>query len=315
MDRRSLTSGAAALMLSTLTTVAVTAASPATAAERAQAVLHGCTDDSISGFATLTEIPSDQGVKEVDIYLQVEGISPGPHGVHIHETASCTPCGSAGGHFDPGPVGLTSPDGNHPYHSGDLVNVQVESDGIGVLTATTTRVSISDGPLSIFDDDNSAFIVHINEDTFCPDGVVAGCAGGGRAACGIIERPNTPEPFRLAVSKFRDRDDANLLNRNVLSGNVFVFLDPEFPPRPRIDSVDFFIDGGFVKTERYPPYDLFGTFRSGGARFNTRALEDGEHTIAAKIRLASGDVEFRTATFEIRNGGGIPHDHSMPPAK
>jgi hypothetical protein len=25
-------------------------------------------------------------------------------------------------------------------------------------------------------------------DTYCPDGVVAGCAGGARAACGIITR-------------------------------------------------------------------------------------------------------------------------------
>ena len=55
-----------------------------------------------------------------------------------------------------------------------------------MLRALTTRVTLSPGPLSLFDPNGSAFIVHVNEDTFCPNGEEAGCAGGGRAACGII---------------------------------------------------------------------------------------------------------------------------------
>jgi Cu/Zn superoxide dismutase len=39
----------------------------------------------------------------------------------------------------------------------------------------------------VFDGDGSAIIVHLNPDTYCPDGPVAGCAGGGRAACGVLE--------------------------------------------------------------------------------------------------------------------------------
>lgn len=154
-------------------------------AQRAVASLDGCTDDGVSGFALMFERPSDQGVKLVDVTLVVTGIPDGEHGVHIHETASCEPCGSAGGHFDPGPNSNTSPDGNHPFHMGDLVNVDVRR-GVGVLNVTTSRVTLSDGPLSVFDEDGSAFIVHIDPDTFCPDGPVAGCAGGGRIACGII---------------------------------------------------------------------------------------------------------------------------------
>ena len=50
----------------------------------------------------------------------------------------------------------------------------------------TSRVSLSDGPLSLFDEDGSAFIIHVQPDSYCPDGVVAGCAGGARAACGVI---------------------------------------------------------------------------------------------------------------------------------
>lgn len=146
--------------------------------------------DQVVGFAELREQQSDQGVKLVRINMHVSGLpdgNQGAHGVHIHETASCDSCGSAGGHFDPGPYSHTNPDGNHPFHSGDLVNIKVNKAGNGNLEVETTRVTLSDGPLSIFDLDGSAFIIHTNEDTFCPDGVEGGCAGGSRLACGIIE--------------------------------------------------------------------------------------------------------------------------------
>jgi Cu/Zn superoxide dismutase len=44
--------------------------------------------------------------------------------------------------------------------------------------------------LSLFDANGSAFIIHVNPDTYCPAGAVAGCAGGARAACGVITRDN-----------------------------------------------------------------------------------------------------------------------------
>jgi Cu-Zn family superoxide dismutase len=108
--------------------------------------------------------------------------------VHIHETAACEPCSAAEGHFDPGPAGFSSPDGNHPYHSGDLINIEARGrKGRGRLNVLTTRITLAPGPLSIFDADGSAFIIHVNPDTYCPGGEEAGCAGGGRVACGIIE--------------------------------------------------------------------------------------------------------------------------------
>lgn len=155
----------------------------------AAATIDGCTDPNVSGFALLTERPSAEGVKLVDVVLQVSGLPDGKHAVHIHEVASCTPCGAAGGHFDPGPASNSSPDGNHPFHSGDLINVRVV-DGFGLMLTTTSRVTLSAGPLSLFDANGSAFIVHVDPDTYCPDGPVAGCAGGARAACGIIHLLN-----------------------------------------------------------------------------------------------------------------------------
>lgn len=158
-------------------------------AVKATAKIYDCKDSAkFLGKAVLRERPSKEGVKNITVAMRVEGLPPGKHAVHIHETGECIPCGAAGGHFDPGPAGLTSPDGNHPYHSGDLINIEVNKRGVGYLYTQTTRVSLSPGPLSLFDDDGSAFIIHVNPDTYCPDGEETGCAGGGRAACGLIER-------------------------------------------------------------------------------------------------------------------------------
>lgn len=156
----------------------------------AYAYIQGCKDPDIVGRAILVEAPSEEGIKSVRVNIKVKGLTPGKHAVHIHETASCEPCGSAGGHFDPGKFGETNPDANHPYHSGDLINIESrEKRGykLGYLRAVTTRVTLSRGPLSLFDKDGSAFIIHDLEDTYCPRGEEAGCAGGSRAACGVIE--------------------------------------------------------------------------------------------------------------------------------
>ena len=156
----------------------------------ATAELFTCAEEPQKvGEASLIEQPSEEGVKVVSITLKLEksGISEGKHAVHIHETANCQPCSAAKGHFDPGPNSNTSPDGNHPFHMGDLVNIKLDAEGSGVLKTQSTRITLSEGPLSLFDDDGSSFIIHVNEDTFCPEGEAAGCAGGARAACGIIE--------------------------------------------------------------------------------------------------------------------------------
>lgn len=154
---------------------------------RASADIVSC-DPAIDivGTAILRERNSEEGVKVIDVKLKVKGLAPGKHAVHIHEVGTCTPCGAAGGHFDPGPASNSNPDGNHPFHSGDLINIKVKNNGKGSIKTTTSRITLSPGPLSLFDGDGSAFIIHVNEDGYCPDGAVAGCAGGARAACGII---------------------------------------------------------------------------------------------------------------------------------
>jgi Cu-Zn family superoxide dismutase len=157
----------------------------------ATANIVGCTDKNISGTGTLTERQSAEGIKQVDVSLIVRGLKDGKHAVHIHETAACEPCKAAKGHHDPGPNSNSKPDApkfNHPYHMGDLVNIDVK-DGLGVMTTSTSRISLSDGRLSIFDKDGASFIIHTNEDKYCDQEgeLKKGCAGGSRDACGIIK--------------------------------------------------------------------------------------------------------------------------------
>lgn len=159
---------------------------------KATAIIRSCAEDpTFLGVATLREAASPEGIKEVSFVIQIvrrnRALAAGKHAVHLHEFGQCEPCGDAGGHFDPGPYGFSSPDGNHPYHSGDLVNLEVDKGGRGFMRTVTSRVTLSPGPLSLFDEDGSAVIVHVDPDTYCPDGEAAGCAGGARAACGVLE--------------------------------------------------------------------------------------------------------------------------------
>ena len=165
---------------------------------RASAEIKGCTDTKVAGNATLVEQVTPEGVKEVTVELRVTGLPDGKHAVHIHETGACEPCAAAGGHHDPGPFGQSRPDTasdvtpatdiNHPFHMGDLVNLDVKG-GVGTLKHTTNRVTLSPGRLSIFDKDGSSIIVHTQADTYCDEetDLKKGCAGGAREACGVIK--------------------------------------------------------------------------------------------------------------------------------
>src|SRR5262245_36774619 len=137
---------------------------------RARATLNSCTDGTVVGSATLVEVPSSEGIKDVTILLSVRNLPAGKHGVHIHETGACTPCAAAGSHLDLGPSGSNVPvTTNHPFHSGDLINVRVGARGTGFMTHVSSRVAISEGNLSIFDENGAALVVHALPDTYCAD--------------------------------------------------------------------------------------------------------------------------------------------------
>lgn len=140
----------------------------------------------ITGTATLSEHMQGTG-RMVEIVLSVSGLTPGKHGVHLHAVGKCEPdFTAAGGHFDPGPASNTDPDVNHPFHMGDIPNLQVGADGKGEMKVMTTRVTLSEGPLSVFDTDGTAIIVHGNEDKETSGAAKSGVSGGPRVACGVL---------------------------------------------------------------------------------------------------------------------------------
>jgi Cu-Zn family superoxide dismutase len=167
----------------------------ATDLNKAKATLRSCADPTVViGSALLVERPSSEALKVVEVFLSVRGLTEGKHAVHIHETGACEPCSAAGSHLDLGPAGQNTPVTlNHPYHSGDLPNLTVDERGRGTLLATTSRVALSnpaDRPagreLGLLDENGSSIVIHALPDAYCPDPADANCAGGGRAACGVI---------------------------------------------------------------------------------------------------------------------------------
>lgn len=152
---------------------------------RASASIAG--KGGITGNATLIEFENDTG-RALRVIIDVKGdpavLTPGLHGVHFHETGECgANFVAAGGHFDPGPHGESAIDKNHPWHMGDLPNLTVDDRGHGKLDAVITSATISDGPLTLFDADGSAIIIHEQEDKR-----TAKAAGGARIACGVLRR-------------------------------------------------------------------------------------------------------------------------------
>lgn len=150
---------------------------------KARAEIKG---QGIAGLATFVEEKNGESVS-VAIRIMVKGMPPGMHGVHVHAVGKCEgDFTSAGGHFDPGPAGNVEPDANHPFHMGDLPNLNVPVTGGFPYDARTTRVTLSDGPLSLFDADGSAIVLHADLDKGVTGPPRSGVSGGARVACGVI---------------------------------------------------------------------------------------------------------------------------------
>ena len=184
---RNLLIGAAGVALAAGLTTTVNAGSD-TRSVAAEATIVDTSGVTI-GFAKFTE----DGAGVVHINIKVAGLPyglDGRHGVHIHETGSCSSTGTAanerfvgaGGHYSPA-------DGAHSNHRGDLPNLIVNESLQGRLNTTTDRVTLSGGDNTLFDNElnkvGSAIVIHANPDDF---GSVLNGNSGVRIACGVIVR-------------------------------------------------------------------------------------------------------------------------------
>lgn len=147
----------------------------------AVAVLKDSQNNTI-GFATFNE----DGYGLVRIQVLVTGLTPGRHGIHIHDVGNCTPPSfdSAGEHYNPlgKEHGLANPRGPH---AGDLPNLRVGFDGTGQMDLVTSLVTLSPGPTTLFTDNGTSLVIHTG-----PDDQITDPAGnsGDRIICGVIER-------------------------------------------------------------------------------------------------------------------------------
>ncbi len=140
----------------------------------------------------------------VTIELDLRNVTPGLHGVHVHQNPDCSSADgqSAGPHWNPTNAPHGAPDGG-AHHLGDLGNISIDDAGVGRLLIASPRWLLGDGGATQaptladggvadrypdggwvrFDLIGHSIIVHAGPD----DGVSqpAGDAGA-RIACGVI---------------------------------------------------------------------------------------------------------------------------------
>lgn len=147
-------------------------------AERATAAYDiSNADGVVVGRLELTD-----GAGGVLIEAEIDGLEPGEHGFHLHETGRCEPpFESAGGHYAPSGSAHGLLSGGGP-HAGDLPNLVV-AEGV----STTVTHAWADGVTidELTAEDGSALVIHAGPDDYRTD--PAGAAGD-RVACAAITR-------------------------------------------------------------------------------------------------------------------------------
>ena len=134
------------------------------------------------GTATLTQAPAG-----VTIALELTGLMPGEHALHLHAVPECKgfSLSSAGEHFNPTNKkhGVKNPEGPH---AGDLGNVTVAANGTAKTTLTAPGITLAaDAPNSVFAKGGTALILHEGHDDLMtdPEG-----GAGARIGCAAIKK-------------------------------------------------------------------------------------------------------------------------------
>ena len=180
--RASIGLAAGALLLATSATSF--AQQPPAVGAGGQVQLWSTTGTSV-GSATLVAEGSGSRLK-----VTVNGLPPGQHGIHVHETGACNlpDFMSAGGHFNPTSKqhGLNNPQG---AHAGDMPNMTVGADGTGTFDTLLANISVTGGAGDVFKQGGTALVIHAMADDEMTD---PSGNSGGRSACGVIAHAGTP---------------------------------------------------------------------------------------------------------------------------
>jgi len=134
-------------------------------------------ENTVKGTFTARENKSGA----VTVEIQVEGLTPGKHGSHIHSGGSCADAGKAAGpHWDPN---TTNKHGNPKdpatmHHAADMPNIDVDAQGKGTMRFQTTNFKLSDLA-------GKTLIVHEKTDNYMDSPANGG--SGPRIGCGVIQ--------------------------------------------------------------------------------------------------------------------------------
>lgn len=134
------------------------------------------------------------GLGGVVMRLDMTGLAPGWHGIHLHVAGDCSDGAdgfkASGGHINPDNVehGLLNPAG---AHRADIPNILADEAGAvkteifraGVHLRPSEEAAAVNGPFPLIDDDGFAVVVHANAD----DHLTQPIGGAGdRVACAAI---------------------------------------------------------------------------------------------------------------------------------
>jgi superoxide dismutase, Cu-Zn family len=155
-------------------------------AEEATAEMHAVSAEGIG--ESIGTVQLSDGADGLTLTVDVQGLAPGEHGFHLHESGSCEPAanqegqmaaaGGAGGHFDPESTGAhAGPEGEG--HKGDLPVMEVGSDGMAMEELTAPRLTVADAR-------GKALMIHAGGDNYSDQPKPLG-GGGGRVACGVVQ--------------------------------------------------------------------------------------------------------------------------------
>lgn len=134
--------------------------------------------------ATLGHVKVYREGKGVTFQVEVTGMKPGLHGIHVHSVGKCEgpDFKSSGSHFAfTGQMhGMDNPKGPH---LGDMPNLNVKANGKGKMKFRTDLVTLQDAENSLRKPGGTSLIIHDKQDDQKTD---PSGGSGDRVACAVL---------------------------------------------------------------------------------------------------------------------------------